>query len=567
MISQIHLPQPLKRSPFLSEYIRQNKIEEHINHNSDSFVKKIYKKEVERQKYALKHYFSVSFLTGMCQPLVYYDNDELNCAGVTNYDIENKTGTFLIETSNFTLKIDNVHSYFVYAKLFNNDKYYVLDYKHIAEKIELNDIYVAVSIKKGNEYKLCIYHNNEIVFEDSEIYPELTVDFDDTIGSYKTRISYVRYSKIINHNDKSYSNYIYSFDDFKMYQLDDSIDRPSAYIEFVQFLEPEHYQWYRERRISKNILCANDAISIFLHFDNSKTSQIVSEYIKDADKVEQVQNVFANDDSVNLKVTYINRPLDVRFLYYCYIKEPLLFGSVIMGVPMKELIKGTLNNPHEHIYVSSKNSIFDVYYCKRIVRELFAQSKESRKIYRLPRCVYENCVDSDEMGRYVYHYLRDHNENISSSYKLEVPYLINSKKDIEKYFSREIELYDNIFQRIASEGGYSNKWKNELSLFQMLKKVYPDAIYQYHTDWLGLQSLDIYIPSINTGFEYQGRQHYEVVEHFGGMEGFERRKRLDQKKRDLCQENGVKLIEWRYDEPISKVVLKDKLAGKHDIGL
>ena len=525
-------------------------MEEHINHNSDSFVRPIYIREVERQKYVLKVYFSVSLSTGMCQPFVYDDNGELNCAGVTNYNANTKTGDFLLESSDFRLEINNVHSYFVYAKLFNNQKYYVLDHKHIAEKSELNDVYVAASIKSGNEYKLLIYHNDKIIFEDCEIYPELTVDFDDPIGIYQTRVSYVRYAK--KRDNELYSNYIYSFDDFKVYQLDDSIDRPSVYI------EQREISWCRTKNV-ENILCGEDTISIFLHLDNSKTSQIVREFIKDADKVEKVQNVFEDDDSVNLKVTYIKRPLDVRFLYYCYVKEPLLFGSVIMGVPMQELIKGTLNNPHEHIYVSSKKSIFDVHYCKKIVRELFAQSKEPIEVYRLPQCVYENCVDSDEMRIYVYQYLRDHYEN-TSSHKLEVPYFITSKKDIEKHFSREIKLYDSIFQKIASEGQYSKKWKNELSLFQMLKKVYPDAIYQYHSDWLGLQSLDIYVPSLNIGFEYQGQQHYQVVDFFGGVEGFEKRKFLDQKKRELCIANGVRLIEWRYDEPISKLMLKDKLA-------
>lgn len=552
MISQTRLSRPLRRSQFLSEYISNQIMLEHINHNNDCFVKKVYKKEIEVQKHVLKRFHSVASLTGMCQPLIYFNNGELDCTGVTNYDSKTKTGDFLLESSDFRLEVNNVHSYFVYAKLYNNHKYYVLDYKHIAEKSELDDVYVAVSIKSSDGYKLCIYHNDKIVFEDSEIYPELTVDFDDPIGNYQSRVTYVRYAK--KHNNNTYRNYIYSFDDLKVYQLDDSIECPSVYIEH------EDVSWYRKKN-AESILCGEDTISILLNLDNSKTAQVVSEFIKDADRVEQLQNVFEDDDSVNLKVTYINRPLDVRFLYYCWMKEPLLFGSVIMGVPMQELIKGTLNNPYEYIYVASNNSLFDVYYCKKIVKELFAQCKEPIEIYRLPQCVYDNCVDSKEMRVYVYQYLRDHPENLNDTSKLEVPYFITGKKDVEEYFRREIELYDTIFQRIASKGEYSTKWKNELSLFQMLKKVYPDAIYQYHSDWLGLQSLDIYVPSLKIGFEYQGKQHYEVVEHFGGAEGFEKRRILDRNKKKLCIANDVRLIEWRYDEPISKIVLKDKLKN------
>ena len=53
------------------------------------------------------------------------------------------------------------------------------------------------------------------------------------------------------------------------------------------------------------------------------------------------------------------------------------------------------------------------------------------------------------------------------------------------------------------------------NLFKVVKKEYPDALYQYHSEWLGRQSLDIYIPSLRIGIEYQGIQHYEAVDYFG----------------------------------------------------
>lgn len=36
------------------------------------------------------------------------------------------------------------------------------------------------------------------------------------------------------------------------------------------------------------------------------------------------------------------------------------------------------------------------------------------------------------------------------------------------------------------------------SLFQAVRANYPDALYQYRPDWLGRQSLDIFVPSLNT---------------------------------------------------------------------
>ena len=85
-----------------------------------------------------------------------------------------------------------------------------------------------------------------------------------------------------------------------------------------------------------------------------------------------------------------------------------------------------------------------------------------------------------------------------------------------------------------------------------MKSIFSDAVYQYHADWLGSQSLDIYIPSLRTGIEYQGKQHFNPISYFGGNEGFEVTKNRDLYKREKCKKYGVKLIEWRYDEPLTK---------------
>ncbi len=101
--------------------------------------------------------------------------------------------------------------------------------------------------------------------------------------------------------------------------------------------------------------------------------------------------------------------------------------------------------------------------------------------------------------------------------------------------------------QLTADGVIKPKWKHELTLFDMIRKRYPDTLYQYRPDWLGRQSLDIYVPSIRTAVEYQGIQHYHPVEFFGGEEALLQRKELDQQKRILCEENGVRLIEWAYD--------------------
>ena len=60
--------------------------------------------------------------------------------------------------------------------------------------------------------------------------------------------------------------------------------------------------------------------------------------------------------------------------------------------------------------------------------------------------------------------------------------------------------------------------------------------------WLGLQSLDFYLPQYNIAIECQGIQHFTIVDYFGGEDGFKYRQKNDQKKLRLCNDNGVKLF-------------------------
>jgi len=107
--------------------------------------------------------------------------------------------------------------------------------------------------------------------------------------------------------------------------------------------------------------------------------------------------------------------------------------------------------------------------------------------------------------------------------------------------------------KLTAEGIIKPKWKHELSLFHAVREKYPDTLYQYRPDWLGRQSLDLYIPSIRTGIEYQGVQHFIPVDFFGGEEALALRRELDQQKKELCEANGVRLIEWPYTiEPSEK---------------
>ena len=126
---------------------------------------------------------------------------------------------------------------------------------------------------------------------------------------------------------------------------------------------------------------------------------------------------------------------------------------------------------------------------------------------------------------------------------------------IEKIRKKRNEIYFEIVEK----GLTSNKWVSEQKAYMIVKSIFPDAIYQYTADWLKEQSLDIFIPSINVAIEYQGLQHFRAVDYFGGEVGFEKTKKRDEIKRNKCFEQGITLIEWNFNEPLSEEFIKSKI--------
>ena len=79
---------------------------------------------------------------------------------------------------------------------------------------------------------------------------------------------------------------------------------------------------------------------------------------------------------------------------------------------------------------------------------------------------------------------------------------------------------------------------------------------------MGNQSLDFYIPEYNVAIECQGEQHFNEIKHFGGINKFKKTQLRDKKKKQLCEENGIKLLYYTniegFTEFLGEELIKDE---------
>lgn len=113
---------------------------------------------------------------------------------------------------------------------------------------------------------------------------------------------------------------------------------------------------------------------------------------------------------------------------------------------------------------------------------------------------------------------------------------------------------------------YCNSSKGETLITKLLDtfniSYEPQKIFDSLRDAQPL-SYDFYIPDQSILIEYQGIQHYQPVDHFGGKSQFKLQQKHDKMKSDYAKDNGYNLITVPYTEDtfskIKKYLIKHGL--------
>lgn len=133
-------------------------------------------------------------------------------------------------------------------------------------------------------------------------------------------------------------------------------------------------------------------------------------------------------------------------------------------------------------------------------------------------------------------------------------------------FEREINEITRISENIVREEFNLPKvnqgWLSETKLYNEIVDWLPKLKIIHHArlSFLGKQHLDIFIPALKIGIEYQGIQHDKPVEYFGGIEAFYKNQERDLRKYDLCKSNSVRIVYVREGYNIEDVMKEIKNA-------
>ena len=161
--------------------------------------------------------------------------------------------------------------------------------------------------------------------------------------------------------------------------------------------------------------------------------------------------------------------------------------------------------------------------------------------YRCPMCKGEKLGD---LHRFDYKYVKEYIE--SFGYKLITDIYVNCDTDLDmicpKGHAFKMKFYN--FKK-GNRCPVCRESKGERRVGDFLRKNNIKYERQYtfkNCKFKNVLPFDFYLPDYNICIEFDGRQHYEIIDYFGGLDGFIDTKIRDTIKTYYCEYNNIKLI-------------------------
>lgn len=130
---------------------------------------------------------------------------------------------------------------------------------------------------------------------------------------------------------------------------------------------------------------------------------------------------------------------------------------------------------------------------------------------------------------------------------------------------------------------FDKKSKSQQRMFQLLGQIFPgeEIIYNFRSEEVRFSNsnrkmeIDVFLPGLKLGFEYQGEQHYMSIEYWGGEASLSAIRARDAEKISAFAESGITIIEvpytWNRTRDGLESLINDsksgKIGGKEDLEL
>lgn len=266
--------------------------------------------------------------------------------------------------------------------------------------------------------------------------------------------------------------------------------------------------------LEKDIKKYNGYIVLYIIEEESLRFWIIEKYFfPKVKKIKILKNLLKNDKSITylLYLDEVEEELiyNIHYLYY------FNFDILVKNEKLENILN--YKNYKELNFIDEYNRFFEIY--EKLNEKYFIKNKFFFHLFQKK-------------------YIKPIVINFAKAELISNNYLEKNNKSINELY----QLYDSLL--IDMLGVKENDLKRSTELFYLKKfrDIFPDTIYQYKPEWLGRQSLDLYIPSKQVGIEIQGEQHYKAIDFFGGEQQLLKQKKLDNKKKLLCKNNNVKLF-------------------------
>jgi hypothetical protein len=181
---------------------------------------------------------------------------------------------------------------------------------------------------------------------------------------------------------------------------------------------------------------------------------------------------------------------------------------------------------------------------------------------RMPDICPQEILDLIDISDVEIHKIFEEYNQLKLINEIEARALLDEKLSPAKKQRQNImKIIENIVREKFGHKKIGEAWINETDLFHIISSIYPDhkILRHFRPQFLTGLELDIYLPEISLGIEYQGIQHYESIEHWGGEEALVRLQTRDKIKVSLCAENNVTLVYFYHYEILSDELIKSKL--------